>query len=692
MTVLRYRFEPATVLEIILWLPVAVVALGYVWARVSPVAWIMPVGILLAPLIRRSVFARPVIWEIASVGYLVLFWIDLLWISRHIGVALTHLVMFLILARGYVPSTPRIVAQRLGLCFAMWMLIGSLNNDAYFLAVSLLAIPAFIWALIAFQVLRSGEPDERIGRLWPWVMGTTGFVIVVGAVLFLLMPRYTLGWFYVQDPRLWSGGAQARYSENIDLDGVTRLKQDPSVAFHVMLEPSHPAPQTLYWRAHVLGDFDGRTWHVLPPVTDVLPVYHAGWLIPRQARPRHGRIWRQDVWVRVGHPTIVHLFQPISVQPIRRSRAILEFTIRPGYGFFSNARWYSVRSIELPHPDSPYVIQPDPNERVEWFLSLPERLSPAVPRLATTWTRGITDPIERARRITTIFRARFRYTTQSLPGDTPDPVQVFLTERRAGHCEYFATAMTLMLRSLGIPARVVVGFQGGEVLNLGGRNVIAVRNADAHAWVEVWDERRQVWVAMDPTPPDTGSFLAWHTWWQRLQQWRMEFALWWDQNVVLFSLTHQYRLAREIVQLFGDVREWLRAVSPGVLLIGAVGVMILGVGVWAGLRKIFYRMRRSGDGLRTGRRRVPETARAASRFLRWLYAQFGPRYPYETLYEYLNRVRPRVAPIWTEVRTAVQMLYRVRFGPPNWKDLQQFHAAVRICQTRWQQRLEGNRD
>ena len=99
------------------------------------------------------------------------------------------------------------------------------------------------------------------------------------------------------------------------------------------------------------------------------------------------------------------------------------------------------------------------------------------------------------------MRARFTYTLNltGKPGD--DPLAHFLFETRAGHCEYFASAMTIMLRTLGIPTREVNGFLPGEYNDLGGDYI--VRASDAHSWVEVYFPGNG-WMTFDPTPPAAG--------------------------------------------------------------------------------------------------------------------------------------------------------------------------------------------
>src|SRR6266567_1874550 len=117
------------------------------------------------------------------------------------------------------------------------------------------------------------------------------------------------------------------------------------------------------------------------------------------------------------------------------------------------------------------------------YLQLPE-LDPRIPELTSQITKNAPTPFDKAVAIENYLRTRFTYTLKltGRPGD--HPLAHFLFETRAGHCEYFASAMAIMLRTLGIPTREVNGFLPGEYNDLGGDYI--VRASDAHSWVEVY--------------------------------------------------------------------------------------------------------------------------------------------------------------------------------------------------------------
>ena len=145
------------------------------------------------------------------------------------------------------------------------------------------------------------------------------------------------------------------------------------------------------------------------------------------------------------------------------------------------------------------------------------------------------------------LRNNYGYTLD-LSGTPPtDPLAYFLFQKRAGHCEYFAAAMTVMMRSLGVPARYVNGFLAGEYNDVGGDYI--VRASDAHSWVEVYFPRYG-WITFDPTPPSSevaGGVLS------QLGLYWDWFELQWSEWVVNYDFVHQFTLAQGVQRVS---RRW----------------------------------------------------------------------------------------------------------------------------------------
>jgi transglutaminase-like putative cysteine protease len=214
-----------------------------------------------------------------------------------------------------------------------------------------------------------------------------------------------------------------------------------------------------------------------------------------------------------------------------------------GGGFHVPARFggrglnYSAYGF-LPNEWAPgrYTAQLPPFIQRE-LVSLPP-VDPRIPALALALTRGAETPGEKARALESHLRADYGYTLELLSQPVQDPLAYFLFERKKGHCEYFASSMAVMLRTLGIPSRVVTGFQSGVYNPMTGWQVI--RAADAHSWVEAWIDGRG-WTTFDPTPFDTtGGGPAWLT---RLSLLSDTVSQFWQDWVMSYDLGHQVALA-----------------------------------------------------------------------------------------------------------------------------------------------------
>ena len=177
-----------------------------------------------------------------------------------------------------------------------------------------------------------------------------------------------------------------------------------------------------------------------------------------------------------------------------------------------------------------------PPDVVSNYLHLPE-LDRRIPQLAEQITASANSNYDKARAVETYLRTHFGYTLQLSRTVPHDPLANFLFERKQGHCEYFASSMAVMLRSLGIPSRVVNGFRTGEFNDLTSQYV--VRASNAHSWVEAYFPNYG-WVAFDPTP---GASFPARTGWSRVSLYLDAMASFWREWIVNYDVGHQQSLA-----------------------------------------------------------------------------------------------------------------------------------------------------
>jgi len=311
------------------------------------------------------------------------------------------------------------------------------------------------------------EPVRRAG-----VMILQGIPLML--VLFLLFPR-------VQGP-LW-GLPQDAYaglsglSDNMSPGSLNSLILSDAVAFRATFNGAIPEPKDLYWRGPVLWDYDGKTWTAprIVQSTNDLPDNGAQIAYTVTVEP-HNKRWLfalEFPGIRPPRSIATRDMQLLSFSPVR-SRMRYDMTSSIGMTYGANDdQSLLARNLRLPA---------DTNPRTHAFA---QDLRKKFPN-----DRNLVDDV-----LTRFRNENFVYTL-SPPLLGEHPVDEFLFETRRGFCEHYASAFTVLMRAAGIPARVVTGYLGGEINPVG--DYILVRQADAHAWVEIWLEKTG-WVRVDPT-------------------------------------------------------------------------------------------------------------------------------------------------------------------------------------------------
>lgn len=301
-----------------------------------------------------------------------------------------------------------------------------------------------------------------------------GQAVPVMLVLFVLFPR-------VPGP-LWGLPSDAYagmtgLSDTMAPGSISRLSQSGEVAFRVVFDGPAPPPRQRYWRGPVLNRFDGRTWSAglsrlgnAAFIAQGVPVGYTVTLEP------HNKHWLFALDLPASVPTAARMtrdFQLLSTAPVRQR----------------------VRYHVLSYPHYEAMPELGENERGR-ALQLPPDANPRARKLAASWKASGAGGREIVARALSLFRnGPFVYTlTPPLLGQ--EPVDDFLFNTRRGFCEHYAGSFVFLMRAAGVPARVVTGYQGGELNPLG--NYLIVRQSDAHAWAEVWLENAG-WVRVDPT-------------------------------------------------------------------------------------------------------------------------------------------------------------------------------------------------
>ena len=430
----------------------------------------------------------------------------------HPVTVLAHLTVFF--------QVYRLLARRgdagLGVCFliafAQLALASILTIHFSFLLVCAAFAVALAWALLlrrvkeAFAAAREGGdalPHEP-GRLLsaPFVGYATALTaaLLVGAVaIFLLMPRLQIGLANRYSATVQVGG----FSEEVRLGdvGLIQRRSEPVMRVEVRDREGRALELPLYYHGLALDRFDGQRWKL----GDATPVPLINRRFPERAeRPMPGAatITQRYTLEPINSRVVFYVREPVELLvPLHQ----LEAASTEGYFFpvDSGRPEYVVHSrATRPAPDEFRAATGEyPADVVPRYLQTPE-LSGRVVDLARRWVGAGETRYDAALLVQQRLRDGFVYSLEQPSAGTPDPVDHFLFESREGHCEFFATAMALLLRSQGIPTRVVNGFHGGEYNRAG--DYFIVRQRHAHSWVEVYFPGLG-WQIFDPTPEGDGT-------------------------------------------------------------------------------------------------------------------------------------------------------------------------------------------
>ncbi|MGB2138727.1 MAG: transglutaminaseTgpA domain-containing protein [Psychrobacter sp.] len=356
------------------------------------------------------------------------------------------------------------------------------------LVTTLQAVAATIIVLLAFITLNDDSNTSGDGRMRTLgVLGVSALPLLV--VLFLFFPRLPPLW----SVQLSSSQATTGVSDSMSPGDIASLSQSTELAFRVEFAQARPAQSELYWRGLVFSDFDGVTWR---PNRRVQQQWQPGrqppnWLARSLAtattktEPKSYEITlepTQQQW-------LFGLDYPLPQN--KDTRLTSDFTLIKEEPVSEQLRYEVLRY-------APMQIDPilDDVSRAA-NLTLPSAGNLQTQNLAKQlFAQSGSDPERYIQAIQRwINQTEFRYTLSPPPLDE-DRIDSFLFETKAGFCEHYSSSFTFMMRAVGIPARVVAGYQGGEMSR--GGNVWEVRQMDAHAWSEVWLEG-QGWVRVDPT-------------------------------------------------------------------------------------------------------------------------------------------------------------------------------------------------
>jgi transglutaminase-like putative cysteine protease len=382
-------------------------------------------------------------------------------------------------------------------------------------------------------------------------------IFLFTAVLFVAFPRVGLSLLLLNHP---PKGRMVGFTDKVDLGEVGILRSDPAIAlrFDVPDLPDPPPTRlTLRLRGTAFDRYDGRRWertrrsNGAGESAEVLPVV-------RRPSPRDRKI---TIDLEPIDPPVVFLPPRTVALALRTNQqAVLGDPTLLVRGAEGEIRYQGSESRGIRYDaylagEREPIFELLPQQERARYLEIPGDMPKRIGDLAHRWTDSIPSPYLKAKAIEEHLKHDFRYDTNSPSGGKPQPVDHFLFESKRGHCEFFSTAMSLMLRSIGIPSRNVTGFVGGTYNRFG--HYYAVREGDAHSWVEAYfDDPIRGWVTFDPTPTSgaqplqdtTGAYVYLRDLLEALSQR-------WNRYVIGYDLKTQIRIFEDMNRRYERLRD-----------------------------------------------------------------------------------------------------------------------------------------
>jgi transglutaminase-like putative cysteine protease len=485
--------------------------------------------------------------------------------GRRTAVSMLALMLSLKLLETFRTRDARIVASlSLFLCGTQFLFSQGMHMVLYSAACVLSALIALMYLHRREAYACTGKVPETGRKL----LGELGYglrlvalALPIGLVFFLFFPRWGSPLWGIPEEAL---DASSGLSDSMTPGSIQSLFMDDTPAFRATFQGDLPSHSELYWRGPVFWEFDGRTWQSgymsRNLRADTKPdLETAPWHYEIQMEPTE----RQWIFA-LDYPALVprgaHLHMDYQLHARRPITQLSNFVLA------SNPEFTDSPNLKMTFRRA--------------ALELPLELNPRTRAMMVNWRAEASTDAEIVRRALQMFRQQeFRYTLNP-PLLTRDTVDEFVFETRAGFCEHYASAFTVMMRMAGIPARVVTGYQGGYFNEIG--SYMLVRQSDAHAWSEVWLPGTG-WSRIDPTAavaPERVDRSATELFAQRhmfdfewLRQARNAFDLIqrsWNDWVIAFSADRQSRLLSGLGWDMLDSAKLVVAMIAGALLVGGV--------------------------------------------------------------------------------------------------------------------------
>jgi len=528
--------------------------------------------------------------------------------AERLGVtALAHLIIFLSAVKLLQVKKDRDWVFLYLISFFEVLLAAGLSFSPVFLVTLTLYLLCGLSAVTAFEIQKARRslaytetrllvpPDSRVfkkdgSRSWrtteaarlPFVaVALLIFIFALALPLFLIAPRSGAA------ALTRSGGGLSTFigfSENVTLGQIGTLKQDDGLVMRVRVEESDSLRE-LRWRGVALDEFTGNAWKKSVQARQPAPVSDSGGFYKFGTTEALHRLTTQTFFLEPLESAVLFAApRAVAIQgDLPFVKVDAEGSVQSRRHDFERIMYKAISDTDEPRMDELRKDLRPYSPAFYRYLQLPDKLDRRIGPLATAMilNANANNRYDAAKAIESHLQRDYGYSLE-MKASGPDPLADFLFNVKAGHCEYFSTAMTVLLRTHGIAARVVNGFLPGEYNETAG--AYTVRQSDAHSWVEVYFPETNSWVTFDPTPsagrvePVRTGFTA------QLQKYGEALELLWFQYVVGYDKQEQRSLATSLHnqvfdygRMVSNMLSTIRSYLTGNVLSAFIGVLALGL-------------------------------------------------------------------------------------------------------------------
>jgi hypothetical protein len=538
--------------------------------------------------VRRAtaqVTLSPTLWNVLLISTFLTCLIDLTVVSRDFLPAGIHFLVMLMGIKLLTLQQRRDHRHLYAISLMAILAAAALTTDAWYVPIFLLYLLAAVWTLLLYHLTQ--ETDEtpavvppmssaasqtafphHITQRFFWLTNATAVLtVVLTLAIFFLIPRIGAG---VLQKTSGEALRTTGFSDRVDLGTIGSVKQDPQIVMRVELA-DQPAVEKdhLYLRGLAYDQYNGRSWSYSETRRHPLSLVADGTFLARPARSRlphnSSAVVHQDILLEALDTAV--LFAAPFAELVSGELLAIQTDAMSGLHLPSppsSRIRYSVTShapqLAADERTAPILAYPDSIR--SHYLQVPAG-SQQISDLAHHIIRQTTTPFGQALAIQRYLLENYGYSLEAGAATLSHPLEEFLFVRKTGYCEHYATAMVVMLRTVGIPARLVTGFLATEWNEYG--SYFTVRQRDAHAWVEVYFPQSG-WITMDPTPTLIATAAA--SRWESLGRLGESIRLQWDRLFVRYSAKDQLAVVHGVQEgsdaLRGKMSRWVTSMRDSI--------------------------------------------------------------------------------------------------------------------------------